>query len=69
MFEKAMTNNLVAKNPARGIKIAKKDREVEILNHEDQKEFFMCASGTFYNNLFQVAILSGLRMGELCALT
>ena len=36
---------------------------------EDQADFFECSAGTFYNNLFVVAINTGLRPGELFALT
>lgn len=31
--------------------------------------FFETAAGTFYNNLFCVAVMTGLRPGELFALT
>lgn len=69
MFNKAMIDELVSKNPAQGIKLQKDKCEINVLSLEDQKEFFECALGTFYSNLFQVAILTGLRQGELCALT
>ena len=36
---------------------------------EDQQVFFQCSSGTFYDNLFRVAVSTGLRPGELFALT
>ena len=36
---------------------------------ENQADFFECSAGTFYNNLFVVAINTGLRPGELFALT
>ena len=69
MFDKAMIDELVVKNPARGIKLIKDKKEVTALDIYDQNDFFACCAGTFYNNLFQVAILTGLRQGELCALT
>lgn len=69
MFNKAMLDELVVKNPAQGIRLRKDKVEVRVLSKEEQNEFFECAMGTFYSNLFQVAISTGLRQGELCALT
>lgn len=69
MFDKAMLDELVVKNPARGIRLSKDKKEVVALSVDDQKDFFACCAGTFYNNLFQVALLTGLRQGELCGLT
>lgn len=71
MFDCAMENDYVIKNPARGVKLAKckpKDERI-VLSVEEQKEFFNCSSGTFYDNLFVVAVQTGLRPGELFALT
>lgn len=31
---------------------------------EDQQVFFQCSSGTFYDNLFRVAVSTGLRPGD-----
>lgn len=39
-----------------------------ILSKENQALFFDCSSGTFYDNLFVVAVNTGLRPGELYAL-
>lgn len=69
MFNKAMIDELVVKNPAFGIKLKKEKNDVRVLSKEEQMQFFECAMGTFYNNLFQVAICTGLRQGEICALT
>lgn len=69
MFNKAMIDNFVRMNPAKGISV-KRNEEVErrVLTVEEQKVFFDCCKGTFYENLFVVAITTGLRMGELAAL-
>lgn len=68
---KALEDNFVRRNPAKGVRTAsnkpKNDRRV--LTTEDQNTFFDCSSGTFYNNLFVVAVNTGLRPGELFALT
>lgn len=70
MFDKALNDNFVVKNPAKGIKIARDEKkEMRVLTKEEQAEFFDCCKGTFYDNLFIVAVTTGLRQGELCALT
>lgn len=69
MFDKAMIDELVVKNPARGVRLIKDKKDISALTIDDQQDFFRCCAGTFYDNLFQVAILTGLRQGELCALT
>lgn len=76
MFGKAMIDDLVSKNPAKGIKLVRKegidedsDVDIKVLSVEEQALFFECCKGTFYDNLFTVAVTTGLRMGELCSLT
>ena len=70
LFNKAMTDDFVRKNPAKGIKV-ERDEEIEpkALSVQEQVEFMNCANGTFYYNLFTTALNTGLRPGELCALT
>lgn len=70
MFDKAMIDNYVLKNPCKGIKLVRDEKkDMRVLTREEQTEFFECCKGTFYDNLFVVAISTGLRQGELCALT
>ena len=70
MFNKAILDDYILKNPARAISMRDKNRfERRVLSEEEQKDFFNTAAGTFYNNLFVVAINTGLRQGELCGLT
>lgn len=70
MFDKAMIDNYVLKNPAKGIKLIRDDRkDMRVLTKEEQVEFFDCCKGTFYDNLYVVALATGMRQGELCALT
>lgn len=71
MFERAVDDEFMLKNPAKRVKIpvAKPEREVKALSKDDQQVFFQCSSGTFYDNLFRVAVSTGLRPGELFALT
>ncbi len=74
MFGKAQIDDYVRKNPAKGIKLVRNDgedsgKDIKALTVEEQQLFFDCCRGTFYDNLFVVAVNTGLRMGELCALT
>lgn len=70
MFDKAMINDMLYKNPAKGIKLGAHDKkEPRVLTPEEQASFFECSKGTFYDNLFVVAVSTGLRPGEVCALT
>lgn len=70
MFERAIEDDLMAKNPAKGVKLrADKEVNTKVLSMDQQIEFFEACKGTFYDNLYNVAINTGLRPGELFALT
>lgn len=70
MFDKAMIDNYVLKNPCKGIKLVRDSKkDMRVFSREEQTEFFECCKGTFYDNLFIVAVSTGLRQGEICALT
>lgn len=70
MFNRAIEDNLMIKNPAKGVKL-RADKEVNAfaLTVEQQNEFFEACKGTFYDNMYNVAVNTGLRPGELFALT
>lgn len=70
MFDRALEDEFVVRNPAKGVRLPvnKPKNEVKSLTIEEQEQFFECAAGTFYNNLFVVAINTGMRPGELFAL-
>lgn len=70
MFARAVEDDLMIKNPAKGVKL-RADKEVKAfsLSLEQQEEFFNACKGTFYDNLYNVAVNTGLRPGELFALT
>ena len=70
MFARAAEDDLMVKNPAKGVKIrSQKEIKAFALSTEQQEEFFNASQGTFYDNLFNVAVNTGLRPGELFALT
>lgn len=69
MFNVAMENEYALKNPAKGIRLSRnRPDERMVLTIDQQKDFLECCAGTFYANLFVVAINTGLRPGEICAL-
>lgn len=70
IFDKALMDSYVLKNPVRGIKLAREEKkDIRVLSKDEQIDFFECAAGTFYYNVFVVAVETGLRPGEIYALT
>lgn len=69
MFSRAIEDDLMIKNPASGVKL-RVDKKVvaKALSLEEQNTFFDFCKNTFYDNLFNVAVNTGLRPGELFAL-
>lgn len=69
MFKRAIEDDLMIKNPCSGVKSrAKKEIKARSLTIEEQEVFFKYCKDTFYENLFNVAVNTGLRPGELFAL-
>ena len=69
IFNKAMINEYIRKNPAKGISLKRdEEKDVRVLSQEEQTTFFDCCKGTFYDNLFVTAVSTGMRIGELAAL-
>ena len=70
MFEKAMASEFMMKNPAKSATVVKgRQKERRVLTIDEQTRFLQAAAGDWYEPLFYVALLTGLRQGELCALT
>lgn len=69
MLQRAVEDNLAINNPVSGIKL-RSDKEVKAkaLTLKEQNTFFDYCRNTFYDNLFNVAVNTGLRPGELFAL-
>ena len=70
IYTRAMEDEFAVRNPVQGVRnpLSKPENEIKALSAEEQEAFFLCSAGTFYDNLFRVAISTGLRPGELCAL-
>lgn len=70
MMARALEDNLILKNPVLGAKfIDKKESKAKSLTLEEQNIFFEYCKNTFYDNMFNVAVNTGMRPGELFALT
>ena len=68
----AYDNNIITKDFTRGLVIPKNEEEENNINPftlEEQKAFENAIKGEFYEVLFLTALYSGLRRGELLALT
>ena len=69
MLQRAVEDQLIINNPVSGIKLrADKEIKARALSAEEQNIFFDYCRNTFYENLFNVAVNTGLRPGELFAL-
>lgn len=69
IFNKAMIDEFVRKNPAKGIQVRRDEaKEIRVLSEEEQILFFDCCKGTFYDNFFITAVTTGMRIGERAAL-
>ena len=69
MFNKALIDDFVRKNPAKGITVKRdEEKEIKVLTVEEQALFFDCCKGTFYDNFFITAVATGMRIGEIAAL-
>lgn len=69
MLQRALEDELIKNNPVSGIKLrSEKEIKAKSLSREEQTVFFDYCRNTFYDNLFNVAVNTGLRPGELFAL-
>lgn len=73
ILNEAVQNDYIVKNPASKMKISatQKDEEqvrAKMISDEQIQTFFDYAKGCKYYALFQVAIHTGMRYGELCGL-
>ncbi len=67
---RAIEDQFLVVNPVRGVRLkAKKEVKSDALSIEEQKEFFDFATFSFFYNAFQVQVNTGMRSGEMFALT
>lgn len=69
-FEMAIQNELMEKNPVCGVQMPKrKEKQIRALTVEEEGKFLLLAQGNQYYAAFVVLLDTGLRCGELLALT
>ena len=69
MYGRAIEDEFAIRNPTKGLRLMGEKGSYRVLSKEEQEMFFETAAGTFYENLFIVAVNTGLRPAELFALT
>lgn len=70
LFTQAVKNDLVMKNPCYGVVMPKREKkERRVMTKQEQKIFIKEIAGDFYGPICMLALATGLRIGELTALT
>jgi hypothetical protein len=65
ILNKAIVNEYLCKNPVKGISVKRdEEKDIKVLSVEEQSIFFDCCKGTFYDNLYVVAVTTGMRIGD-----
>lgn len=72
IFKEAINRDYIYKNPLNMVlkpKSEKLDKKIEALSIEEQKGFVEALNNESYKNIFLIALHSGMRIGEILALT
>lgn len=70
MFRQAIACDLLDKNPLLGIQLPKAEKtQTEILDRTGRELFLSTIKDRYYESLYLIALCTGLRIGELTALT
>ena len=70
-YDKAISLNILYENPCKNIVMPRKEKRQAVAFTQDEQQRFIknCTSGTVFENMFVFAFYTGLRLGELQALT
>ena len=70
LFRQAYKNGIIQKNPVERSTLPKlrEDAERRVMTREEQALFMRYAKQTYYGDIFEVALSTGMRKGELLAL-
>lgn len=72
IFEEAIKRNIILKSPMINVlkpKSIKNDKKIDALSIDEQKAFVAALDDDTYKNIFLVALHTGMRIGEILALT
>ena len=68
-FERAVKENLIRTNPAKGCKLPpKKAKEMQVLTRDEMQRFIIQAKADGYFELFVLELCTGMRRGEILGL-
>lgn len=70
MFKQLMKNDILEKNPVQFVEFPRQPRKKErrVMSEEEQMIFLDYAKGSDYEEVYRLALATGLRIGEICAL-
>ncbi len=69
-FQRAVRYDLLVKNPASGAILPRyRPPEMKVLDEAQVNQFLMAAHGSAYEALYHLAIVTGMRLGEIYGLT
>lgn len=70
MFRQLVKNDTLEKNPAQMVEFPRQCRRKErrVLSEEEQLTFMQYAEGSDYADVYMLALATGMRIGEICAL-
>lgn len=72
IFQEAIKRDIIYKNPLLNVlkpKSSKQDKKVDALTVEEQKSFLEHLEGEKYKDIFIIALYTGMRIGEILAIT
>ena len=72
IFKEAINRDIIIKNPLNNVlkpKSEKSDKKIEAFSIDEQKAFILALDNEQYKNIFLIALHSGMRIGEILALT
>lgn len=69
-LQKAYDNDMIPKNPAKTVELPEHtQKEIKVFTREEQDRFFEAAKGDALYDFFVISIDTGIRLGELLAIT
>lgn len=70
MFRQLQKNEVLQKNPIQFVEFPRqlKKKERRVLTEEEQQVFLSYAKGSAYEEVYRLALSTGMRIGEICAL-
>lgn len=70
MFRQLMKNDVLGKNPVQFVEFPRQPRKKarRVLSEEEQMLFLEYAKGSDYEEVYLLALATGMRIGEICAL-